>query len=139
MLMFAFLRFGLKSKLSESNMESPEFSSTLAFLPFNTVIEYMHQVGRKGHVTGIDLSEKVIDLTKEAAKRKGAKKVSFLIMNEVCLKFSGGCLRSFLFKPLFNCLELSYKVPCDQRNENHCSTEEYDRFDILYQYYPETQ
>jgi ubiquinone/menaquinone biosynthesis C-methylase UbiE len=48
------------------------------------------KVGNDGHVTGIDLSEKMIDLAKEAAKQNGVQNVSFLVMNAEDLKFPEG-------------------------------------------------
>jgi enediyne biosynthesis protein CalE5 len=48
------------------------------------------KVGNDGHVTGIDLSEKMIDLAKQAAKQNGVQNVSFLVMNAEDLKFPEG-------------------------------------------------
>ena len=58
--------------------------------PGEPAITLSGRVGSGGHVTGIDLSERMIDLAKEAAKRKGAQNVSFLIMNAEDLKFPEG-------------------------------------------------
>ncbi len=49
--------------------------------PGEPAITLSGQVGNDGHVTGIDLSEKMIDLAKEAAKWKDVTNVSFLVMN----------------------------------------------------------
>ncbi|HYB03216.1 MAG TPA: methyltransferase domain-containing protein [Nitrososphaerales archaeon] len=58
--------------------------------PGEPAITISGRVGSKGHVTGIDLSETMIDLAREATKRKGAQNVSFLVMNAEDLKFPEG-------------------------------------------------
>ena len=41
--------------------------------PGEPAITLSNRVGNDGHVTGIDLSEKMIDLAKDAARQKGAQ------------------------------------------------------------------
>jgi len=48
------------------------------------------RVGSNGQITGIDLSEKMIGLAKEAAKRNGLQNTSFLVMNAEDLHFPEG-------------------------------------------------
>lgn len=60
--------------------------------PGQPAMSISDQVGSAGHVTGIDLSEKMIELAKETAavKKKTAPNVSFLVMNAEDLKFPEG-------------------------------------------------
>ena len=58
--------------------------------PGEPALSISNRVGSGGHVTGIDLSEKMIELAKETAKRKTAPNVSFLVMNAEDLKFPEG-------------------------------------------------
>jgi SAM-dependent methyltransferase len=58
--------------------------------PGEPALTLASQVGASGDVTGIDLSEKMIDLANAASRIRNAKNTSFLVMNAEALKFPEG-------------------------------------------------
>jgi ubiquinone/menaquinone biosynthesis C-methylase UbiE len=58
--------------------------------PGEPAMTIAHDVGSKGHVTGVDLSEKMVSIASQAAKTRGLKNVDFATMDCSQLTFPPG-------------------------------------------------